>query len=99
MPKTEQAMHTLRMTILGFIVLAIFFLGARLLNRGQGTTIDGAWIFIWVWLIAAVINLFVGVIVAGIPLMIEVAVLAVVFGLPALLAWYLSRTYGPRASR
>lgn len=90
-------MHTLRMTILGFVVLAIFFLGARLLNRGEGKPVDGAWIFIWVWLVAAVINLLVGVFSAGIPLLVEIPVLAVVFGLPALVAWYLSRSYGPRA--
>ena len=90
-------MHTLRMTILGFVVLAIFFLGARLLNRGEGKPVDGAWIFIWVWLAAAIINLLVGVFAAGIPLLVEIPVLAVIFGLPALAAWYLSRTYGPRA--
>jgi hypothetical protein len=88
--------HTLRMTILGFVVLAIFFLGARLLNRGEGKPVDGAWIFIWVWLVAAVINMLVGVFAAGISLVIEIPVLAVVFGLPALVAWYLSRNYGPR---
>ena len=90
-------MHALRMTVLGFVVLAIFFLGARLLNRGQDRKIDGAWIFIWVWLVAAVINLLVGVFAAGIPLIVEIPVLAVVFGVPALVAWYLSRTYGPHA--
>ena len=90
-------MHTLRMTILGFVVLAIFFLGARLLNRGEGKPVDGTWIFIWVWLAAAIINLLVGVFAAGIPLLVEIPVLAVIFGLPALAAWYLSRTYGPRA--
>jgi hypothetical protein len=89
--------HTLRMTILGFVVLTIFFLGARLLNRSKGgKPVDGAWIFIWVWLVAAVINLLVGVFAAGIPLVVEIPVLAVVFGLPALVAWYLSRNYGPR---
>ena len=89
-------MHTLRMTILGFVVLTIFFLGARLLNRSEGKPVDGAWIFIWVWLVAAVINLLVGVFAAGIPLVVEIPVLAVVFGLPGLVAWYLSRNYGPR---
>ena len=90
-------MHTLRMTVFGFIVLAIFLLGARMLNRGQDKKIDGAWIFIWVWLVAAVINMLVGVFAAGIPLIVEIPVLAVVFGLPAVVAWYLSRTYGPHA--
>ena len=91
-------MHTLRMTLIGFVVLALFVLGAWMLNRSQGKRIDGAWIFIWVWLAAAIVNLLVGVFAAGIPLLVEIPVLAVVFGLPALVAWYLSRTYGPRST-
>lgn len=89
-------MHTLRMTLIGFAVLALFVLGAWMLNRSQGKRIDGAWIFIWVWLVAAVINLLVGVFAAGIPLIVEIPVLAVVFGLPALAAWYLSRNFATR---
>lgn len=76
-------MHTLRMTITGLVVLAVFVLAAWLWNRSQGKRIDGAWIFIWVWLAAALINLLVGVFAAGISLATEILVLLVVFGIPA----------------
>jgi FtsH-binding integral membrane protein len=99
-------MHTLRMTLIGFVVLAVFVMGAWALNRSQGKRIDGAWIFIWVWLVAAVVNLLVGVYAAGVPLTLELLVLAIVFGLPALAAWYLSRNFvmrhdvsGPRSRK
>lgn len=86
-------MHTLRMTITGLVVLAVFVLAAWLWNRSQGKRIDGAWIFIWVWLAAALINLLVGVFAAGISLATEILVLLVVFGIPAAAAWYLSRRF------
>ena len=86
-------MHTLRMTITGLVVLAVFVLVAWLWNRSQGKRIDGAWIFIWVWLAAALINLLVGVFAAGISLATEILVLLVVFGIPAAAAWYLSRWF------
>jgi hypothetical protein len=84
-------MHTLRMTIIGLVLLAVFVAIAAFLNRSQGRHINGAWVFIWTWLVVAIANLLVGVFAAGIPLTIEIAVLAVVFGIPALAAWYLSR--------
>jgi hypothetical protein len=86
-------MHTLRMTIIGLLLLGVFVLGARLRNRSQDRRTDGAWIFIWVWLVVALANLMVGVFVAGIPLLTEILVLIVVFGIPAAAAWYLSRRF------
>ena len=90
-------MHTLRMTVIGFLLLGLFVLGARALNRAQTRRIDGAWIFIWVWLVVAFINLLVGVLAAGVPLWTEILVLLVVFGIPAGAAWYLSRWFRGRA--
>ena len=86
-------MHTLRMTIIGLVLLGLFVLAARLWNRSQGRHTDGAWIFIWIWLAIALANLLVGVYVAGIPLLTELLVLVVVFGVPAAAAWYLSRRH------
>ena len=86
-------MHTLRMTIIGLLVLALFVLAAWLWNRSRGKRIDGAWVFIWIWLAVALINLLVGVFAAGIPLGTEILVLLVVFGVPAAAAWYLSRRF------
>jgi len=86
-------MHTLRMTIVGLLLLGVFVLGARLWNRSQGRRADGAWAFIWIWLVLALANLLVGVFAAGIPLLTEILVLIVVFGVPAAAAWYLSQRF------
>lgn len=86
-------MHTLRMTIVGLLLLGVFVLAARLWNRRQGQRADGAWIFIWIWLVLALANLLVGVFAAGFPLLTEILVLIVVFGVPAAAAWYLSHRF------
>ena len=84
-------MHTLRMILIGFVVLAIFVAVASAINKRGGRQVNGARAFIWVWLIASVINMGVGVVSAGVPVHIELGVLAAVFGLPALAAWVLAR--------
>jgi hypothetical protein len=87
-------MHTLRMVAGGLVALGIFMLAARLLGRSAG---DGARIFILPWLAAAVINMLIGVYWAGIAWSVELPVLAAVFGVPAAVAWYLSRWLRNRA--
>lgn len=89
-------MHTLRMTIIGLLLLALFVLAAWAWNRSRGKRIDGAWLFIWMWLAVALANLLVGVFAAGISLGTEILVLLVVFGLPAAAAWYLSQRFKRR---
>lgn len=84
-------MHTLRMTVIGLILLAVFVFGAWVVNRSQNTRIDGAWIFIWIWLAASIINMLTGMFVAGIPFLTELLVLLVVFGIPAAAAWFISQ--------
>jgi hypothetical protein len=86
-------MHTLRMTVIGLVLLSIFVVAASLMNRNQGKRLNGAWLFIWVWLVIAVSNLLVGVLAAGVPLTTEIPVLVVVFGVPAAAAWFLSRRF------
>jgi hypothetical protein len=81
-------MHTLRMVVGGLAALGIFILAATLLGRRAA---DGARIFILPWLAAAVINMVIGVYWAGVPISTELPVLAVVFGVPAAVAWYLAR--------
>lgn len=73
-------MHTLMMVIGGLVALAVFWMAARLLGANAGAAVR---LFIPLWLIASIINLCVGVFRAGIPLMTEIPVLAVVFGVPA----------------
>jgi hypothetical protein len=84
-------MHTLAMTTAGLVLLLVFHYGAKVLNRGRARALDGAFIFIWVWLLVSAVNFTLGVLVANIPVLTEIAVHLVVFGLPAAVAWYLSR--------
>jgi vacuolar-type H+-ATPase subunit I/STV1 len=83
-------MHILILVVIGHLVLALFVLFARLLNK-SGHAVDGARQFIWVWLLASIANGVVGVVQAGIPLLNEVAAFVPIFGVPAAVAWYLSR--------
>ncbi|MGA7490084.1 MAG: hypothetical protein WBW74_24440 [Xanthobacteraceae bacterium] len=83
-------MHVVIFTAIGLMVLAGFVLAARLFSR-QGHRVDGTSPFIWVWLIAAVANGAVGVLQAGIPLINEIGAFIPIFGVPAAMAWYLSR--------
>jgi hypothetical protein len=83
-------MHILMLVIAGLVVLAVFFFGARLLNwRGQA----GAAVFIWVWLVASIVNGAIGVVHAGIPVINEIGAFIPIFGIPAALAWYLAYKY------
>ena len=86
-------MHTLMMIVGGFVALGIFVLAAVLLGR---TLADGARVFIFPWLVAALVNMGVGVYWANIPVSVEIPVLLVVFGVPAGVAWLLARRYRVR---
>ena len=83
-------MHILMLIVLGHLVLAAFVLVAGLINRG-GSTVDGARPFIWVWLLISIANGVVGVVQAGIPVLNDP-----IFGVPAAVAWYLSRRHQSR---
>lgn len=88
-------MHTLRMVVGGLAALGVFILAAKLLGRSAA---DGARTFILPWLAASVINMLIGVYWASVPLSTEIPVLLVVFGVPAAIAWYLSRWLRNRAA-
>jgi hypothetical protein len=83
-------MHILVLTVVGLVVLAAFVLVARLISRDVHK-VDGTRPFIWVWLIVSIANGAVGVLQAGISLLNEVAAFIPIFGVPAVVAWYLSR--------
>ena len=89
-------MHVLILIVVGLAVLAAFVLVARLIGA-RGHAINGASAFIWVWLIASVANGVVGVMRVGIPLLNEIAAFIPIFGVPAGVAWYLSRRLGAAA--
>ena len=89
-------MRILLLVVIGLIVLAVFvFVGRFAGGRGHGA--DGARAFTWVWLLTAIANGAVGVLQAGIPLLNEVGAFIPIFGVPALVAWYLSRRSGDAA--
>ena len=80
-------MHIVMVVVAGLAGLAVFYFGARLMGRDGP---DGARVFIWVWLAASLLNAAVGVIHAGIPVLIEIAAFVPIFGIPAAAAWYLA---------
>jgi len=72
-------------------LLSVFvFVAAQINQRKNQRSVDGARIFIWLWLAVAAINFCGGVFIAGYSVTTEIAVHVVVFGLPAGVAWYLS---------
>jgi len=91
-------MHTLRLTIIGLVLLSVLaFVAAQINQRKNKRAVDGARIFIWLWLAVSVINFSIGVFVANYSVATELAFHVIVFGLPAGVAWYLSRRLHHRA--
>ena len=83
-------MHIVTLVLLGLVFLAAFYFGARLMGR---TPAQGAAVFLWVWLASSLLNAVVGVVHAGIPVINEVGALVPIFGIPAVVAWYLARRH------
>ena len=84
-------MHIVMVVVGGLIGLAAFYFGCRMFGRNPAT---GAALFIWVWLIASLLNGAVGVFKAGIPVINEAAAFIPIFGIPAAIAWYLAYRHG-----
>ncbi|MCW0233566.1 MAG: hypothetical protein OJJ21_08215 [Ferrovibrio sp.] len=83
-------MHMLMMTVLGFIVLAVLWGGARFINARAGrTVVNGARLFLPVWAAVSFYNGYIGVTRAGYSVQAELLVHLVVFGLPAAVAVWL----------
>ena len=80
-------MHILMFVVIGVALLAVMHYGPRF----AGMNFDGAWYFIWVWLVISIINGFYGHIRAGIPVINEIGAFIPIFGIPAALAWFLMR--------
>jgi FtsH-binding integral membrane protein len=80
--------------MIGLVLLSVLvFVAAQINQRKNQKNLDGARIFIWVWLIVSAINFCVGVFVAGYSIVTEIVVHIIVFGVPAGTAWYLSRRF------
>jgi len=84
-------MHIVIVVVIGLVVLAAFFAGASFLGKGGPS---GAFVFIWVWLVASIGNGVFGVMRAGIPVLNEIGAFIPIFGIPAAVAWYLAYKYG-----
>jgi len=93
-------MHTLRITLIGLILLSLFaFVAAQINRRKNRPDVDGAYLFIWVWLVASIANFSVGVFIAGYSVLTELGVHVIVFGLPAGVAWFMSHKFRSKSSR
>jgi hypothetical protein len=84
-------MHMLIVIVAGLVALAVLYFAARLFGQ---TGAQGAFVFIWVWLVASLLNGAVGVLRAGIPVVNEVGAFILTFGIPAAAAWFLATKYG-----
>ena len=84
-------MRTFLVIALGCALAIVFDAVAAKVNRRYGSrNIDGGALFIWAWLAFTLVDFAVGV-AAGHGALLEVAIHALVFAVPAALAWYLSR--------
>jgi hypothetical protein len=83
-------MHIVMVTAAGLVLLGAFALAGYM--RGKTTGIaSAAHYFIWFWLAAAIVNGIFGVVRAGIPIINEIGAFIPIFGIPAAVAFYLSR--------
>lgn len=87
------------MTVIGLVLLSVFVFVAAQISQRKSKGVDGAKIFIWVWLAVAAVNFVIGVFVAGYSIATEILVHVIVFGVPAGAAWYLSRRFRSQSVR
>lgn len=85
-------MRTLLLTLVGVLVLLAFVAISKAVNRGKGTPgINAPRAFIFLWLGISAAHFYIGVAREGYPVTMELAIHAIIFGVPALLAWYLAQ--------
>lgn len=86
-------MRTLIVIVIGIAVMFICIaVAAALSKRRPREPVDGAMVFVWLWLAFVVVDCYVGV-SAGHGPVAELLIHALIFALPAALAWYLSRQH------
>jgi hypothetical protein len=90
-------MHVLMLVVIGLVVLAVF-VGVTAMIGKSGRAVDGARIFIWVWLVVSLGNGAYGAMRVGIPVLNEIAAFVPIFGIPAAVAWYLSHRFRARGT-
>jgi hypothetical protein len=77
--------HTIMVIGGGLVLLALFALAARMFALDMGMTTR---VFIGLWLVASLVNMWIGVSRAGYPVSVEAPILLVVFGVPAAIALF-----------
>ncbi|RWX74727.1 hypothetical protein EPK99_22720 [Neorhizobium lilium] len=89
-------MHMLMVIVGGVIQLGVFLLFGKLWGSDATGPAMAAKLFIPVWLVLSIANLWVGVSYAGYSVRDELPILLVVFAVPAILAvvviWQISRS-------
>ena len=87
-------MRTLLATVLGAFLAYVFTTAIAVMNRRRaGAPVNGALLFMWIWLAATLVDGYVGV-AAGHALGLEILVHAIIFIVPAVLARLLWRRHG-----
>lgn len=88
-------MHTLVVIAGGVVLLGVFTVFGKLWGGDVASIATAARIFIPVWLVISIVNLWIGVSRAGYTVREEFPIMLAVFAVPALIAapmiWYLSR--------
>jgi hypothetical protein len=79
-------MHTIMVIGGGLVLFAILAFGARLFG---GEVASAAKLFVPLWLVAALVNMWIGVTRAGYSVAAEAPIALVVFAVPALVALFI----------
>lgn len=81
--------HTIKVLAIGFVLLAVCVLAARLLGGPQPAYMArAALVFIGLWLVGAGINMWIGVSKAGYSVAEEAPIFLLVFSIPAAVALF-----------
>ncbi len=85
-------MRTLALTSLGLVLLLAFVAISATLKKRQGRpAFNAPRAFIFLWLGVSAAHFYIGVFREGYPIGMELAIHAIIFGVPAGVAWYLAR--------
>jgi hypothetical protein len=76
-------MHMMKMIFVGLLICAALFLLARLWQTDRPLTGTALAVFLAIWMVVSVVNLWIGVYRAGYSMATELPILAIVFGVPA----------------
>lgn len=83
-------MHMMSVMAGGVLLLGVFSLFGKLWGGDLAGVVTGARVFVPVWLLVALANMWVGVSKAGYTVMQELPILLIVFAVPAAIAWLLA---------